>query len=142
MRKTASNSADFADQARDIADQAVVWLRNDSLEALMAIGAGILLFLLLRAIRGTGCRLLERGPEPARWRTVVARVARRTHSFFLIALSADLVANMVAPPGALLTAVDFIFTVAAVIQGAIWLRELVLVLITHRAERGDPDQST
>lgn len=142
MRRTASNSADFADQARHIADQALVWLRNDSLEVLVAIGAGILLFLLLRAIRGTACRLLERGAEPARWRSVVARVARRTHSFFLIALSADLVANMVAPPGALLAAADFVFTVAVVIQGAIWLRELVLVLITYRAERGDPDQST
>jgi small-conductance mechanosensitive channel len=143
MRMTAGgNSANLADDARDIADQAVVWLRNDSLEALVATGVGILLFLLLRAIRGTGCRLLERGTEPARWREVVARVARRTHSFFLAALSADLVTNVVAPPGALLNAVDFVFTVAAVIQGAIWLRELVLVLITHRAERGDPDQST
>jgi small-conductance mechanosensitive channel len=136
------NAVDFASQARDVADQALAWVRNDSLEVLIAIGVGILLFLLLRTIRGTGCRLLERGHEPARWRSVVARVARRTHSFFLMALSADLVTNFIAAPGALLNAVDFVFTVAAVIQGAIWLRELVLVLITRRAERGDPDHST
>lgn len=135
-------SANFTDQTRDIVEQAVDWLRTDSLEALMAVGVGVLLFLLLRAVRGAGCRLLERGQEPARWRSVVARVARRTHSFFLVALSADLVVNVVAPPGALLSAVDFVFTVAAVIQGAIWLRELVLVLIAHRADRGHPDQST
>ena len=143
MRRTAGgSSSNLATQARDVADQAVVWVRNDSLEVLIAIGVGVLLFLLLRAIRGMGCRLLERGQEPARWRSVVARVARRTHSFFLVALSADIVTNVVAPPGALLSAVDFVFTVAAVIQGALWLRELVLVLIAHRAQRGDPDQST
>lgn len=143
MQATANrNRIDLADQSRDVVDQAVAWLRHDSLEALIAVTVGVVVFLLLRAVRGMICRLLERGEEPARWRSVAARVARRTHSFFLAALSADLVANLVAPPGALLSAVDFIFTVAAVIQGAIWLRELVLVLIAHRAERGDPDQST
>jgi small-conductance mechanosensitive channel len=143
MQATANrNTIDLANQARDVAGQAVTWLRRDSLEALIAVAAGVLLFLALRALRGMGCRLLERGPEPARWRSVLARVARKTHSFFLAALSADIVTNLVAPPGGLLSAVDFIFTVAAVVQGAIWLRELVLVLIAHRAERGDPDQST
>jgi small-conductance mechanosensitive channel len=145
MKATPSRPADnfdLARQSRDVADQAYAWLRNDSLEAAIAVGVGVLLFLTLRGIRGMGCRLLERGEAPARWRTVVARVARRTHSFFLAALSADAVANVVAPPGALLSAVDFVFTVAVVIQGAIWLRELVLTLIAHRAERGDPDQST
>lgn len=143
MQKTATaNSIDLADQTRGVVETFYAWLRNDSLEALIAIGAALLLFLLLRTLRGFVCRLLERSQQPARWRSVVARVARRTHSFFLAALSADLVTNIVAAPGGLLTAVDFIFTVAAVIQGAIWIRELILVVITHRAERGDADHST
>ena len=137
-----ADNLDLARQSRDVFDQAYAWLRYDSLEASIAVGAGLLLFLLLRGLRGMGCRLLERGRAPARWRTVVARVARRTHSFFLAALSADLVASFAAPPGALRSAIDFVFTVAAVVQGAIWLRELVLAVVAHRAERGDPDQST
>lgn len=143
MQKTATaNSIDLASQTEGFIETFYVWLRNDSLEALIAIGAAALLFLALRALRGFSCRLLERSQQPARWRSVVARVARRTHSFFLAALSADLVTNLVAAPGGLLTAVDFIFTVSAVIQGAIWIRELILVVITHRAERGDADHST
>jgi small-conductance mechanosensitive channel len=142
MQKTATgNGIDLAEQTRDVARTFYAWLRNDSVEVLVAVGVGVLLFLALRAVRGTACRLLERGEQPARWRSVVARVARRTHGFFLAALSADLVANLVAPPGALLSAIDFIFTVAAVIQGAIWVRELILVVVAHRAERGDADSS-
>ena len=143
MQQTATaNSNDLADQTRGLIETSYAWLRNDSLEALVAIGAAVVLFLVLRALRSMGCRLLERSEHPARWRLVVASVTRRTHSFFLAALSADLVTNLVAPPGGLLTVVDFIFTVAAVMQGAIWIRELILVVIAHRAERGDPDHST
>lgn len=145
MQKTATgNTVNLADQARSFAETFYAWLRSDSLEALIAIGAALLLFVALRALRSMACRLLERGGEgePARWRSVVARVARRTHSFFLAALSADLVTNIVAPPGGLLTTVDFLFTVAVVVQGAIWVRELILVVIAHRASRGDADHST
>lgn len=131
------------DQAATAFEQFLLWLRHDSFEALVGIGAGIALFLMLRALRGMGCRLLERGsPHAAAWRTVTARVARKTHSFFLAALSAEVVTGLTAPPGALLSAVDFLFTVALVLQGAIWVRELILVLVARRAERGDPDQST
>ncbi|MFC3713293.1 mechanosensitive ion channel family protein [Sphingoaurantiacus capsulatus] len=142
MQKTATtNTINLTDQTTEIAQSFYGWLRNDSLEALIAIGVGVGLFLLLRLLRGMGCRLLEKREDPAAWRSVVARVARRTHSFFLAALAADIVTNVVAPPGGLLTAVDFIFTVSAVIQGAIWVRELVLVAIAHRAEQGDADHS-
>ncbi|MDO9488072.1 MAG: hypothetical protein Q7J32_06830, partial [Sphingomonadaceae bacterium] len=138
MQPTAAvHSNDLAAQTRGLFQTSYDWLRNDSIEALIAIGAGLALFAALRMLRIFGCRLLDRGEHPARWRAVLASVARRTHSFFLAALSADLVTNVVAPPGGLLTTVDFIFTVAAVVQGAIWARELILVVIAHRAERGD-----
>lgn len=143
MQHTATaNSTDLARQTRGLIEASYDWLRNDSLEAAIAIGAAVLLFVALRALRSLGCRLLERAVQPARWRLVVASVTRRTHSFFLAALSADVVTNLVAPPGGLLTVVDFIFTVAAVVQGAVWIRELILVVITNRAERGDADHST
>ncbi len=140
--RTPATAPDLAEQTRSLVANAYAWLRNDSLEALVAVGAATVLFVALRALRSLACRLLERPAHPARWRTVAANVARRTHGFFLAALSADLVANVVAPPGGLLTIVDFIFTIAAVVQGAMWIRELILVVIVYRAERGDPDHST
>ena len=138
----AQDVASLPDQATTAGHQFLLWLRHDSLEALIAIGVGVALFLALRALRSMGCRLLERGNEPAAWRSVTARVARKTHSFFLMAFSAEVVAKFAAAPGALLNAINFLFTVAFVLQGAIWLRELILVLVAHRAERSGPDQST
>jgi small-conductance mechanosensitive channel len=138
----AQDVAELPDRAATALEQFLLWLRYDSLEALIAIAVGVALFLILRTIRVMGCRLLERGETPAAWRSVTSRVARKTKSFFLAAFSAAVIAKAVAPPGALMNAVDFLFTVAFVLQGAIWLRELILVIVARRAERGDPDQST
>lgn len=129
-------------QIEATAREAVAWLRTDSLDALIAVAVGAGIFFALLAVRDMGCRLLGRGEHKAVWRAVVGRVAKRTHAFFLAALSADLVVNVVAPPGKLLNALDMIFTVAAVLQGAIWLRELILVVVARRAAEQSDDQST
>src|SRR3712207_4953896 len=95
----ARDVAFLPDRGRDAFEQFLLWLRNDSLEAALAVAVAVLLFLALATLRRRGCRLLERGDEPAAWQSVAARVARRTKSFFLAALSADLVANFVSAPG-------------------------------------------
>jgi small-conductance mechanosensitive channel len=138
----ARDAATLPERGREALEQFLIWLRNDSLEAGLAVAIAVLLFFALAALRRMVCSGLARGDPSAAWRSVAARVARRTKSFFLAALSAELVAGFAAPPGDLRSAVDFVFTVAAVIQGAIWLRELVLTLIAHRAAEGDPDHST
>jgi len=138
----AQDVAELPERAATALEELVLWLRRDSLEALTAVGAAVALFLVLRTIRGMGCRLLERGTDPIAWRSITARVARKTKSFFLAAFSAEAVAKLFAPPGALVNAIDFVFTVAFVLQGAIWVRELILVVIARRAETSDPDQST
>ena len=125
----------LATQARTLIDQFVLWLRTDSLQALIGIGVAVGLFLVLSAIRHLGCRLLRRDHG---WQLVANRLFTRTNAVFLAALSADFVAHFVAPPSALNTAIDFVFTVAAVVQGAVWIRELVLGFVTIRAAGGDP----
>ena len=52
-------------------------------------------------------------------------------------LSVHLVARFVAPPGTLLTVIRFGFTVAAVVQGAVWVRVLILGFVMRRATSED-----
>jgi small-conductance mechanosensitive channel len=123
-------------QARSLVDQFVLWVRNDSLQALIGIGIGVALFLLLATARHFGCRII--GKKTDGWRSVAYSLVKKTNAFFLAMLSADFVAHFVAPPSQLNTAIDFLFTIAAVIQGAVWIRELLLGFVEHRASGGEP----
>lgn len=109
------------------------WLRDDSTNALVAIGIAVGLFFAFRAIRWGVVRVL--GPEHpvTTWRGFLVRIVRRTRSFFIAALAADLVTNVIVAPGPLLRAVDIVFTIAFAVQGAYWLREIVLSLVQRRA---------
>src|SRR3546814_2160693 len=59
----------------------------------------------------------------------------------MIALAALVVAEVAAIPPAVSNAIHFLFTVAAALQGAIWLRELVLGWVEHRAAAGGDERS-
>ncbi len=136
--------ADLPGQARLLVEQFLHWLRHDSLAAAIGIASAIAIYLALEGIKIAGCRLLavEANAPLSTWRAVLGHLAKRTKSWFLIALSADIVTRFVAPPGALLSTLNFLFTVAAVIQSAIWTRELILTLIGRRASQGEGDHQS
>ncbi len=107
------------------------WLRDDSAAALLAFGVAIGLFFAFRALRWALGRALGAGHPITTWRGFLGRIIRRTRSFFIAALAADMVSNLSGGP--LVSAVDIAFTIAFAVQGAIWLREIVLGLVERRA---------
>ncbi len=113
------------------------WVRADSLAAMIGAGAAVLLYLIFVGVRVGACRLLGDGHDLTTWRGFLFRMIKRTRSFFLAMLAVHLVVRFVAPPGTLLTVIRFGFTVAAVVQGAVWVRVLILGLVMRRASAGE-----
>ena len=107
------------------------WITQDSGEALFgaAIAGAILVALWL--LKWGALRLLPRefAGAPSLLRALVAR----TLSLFLIAAALDGATHAVALPGPLMRLVDNLFTIALAVQGALWIRELVLGLVHRRA---------
>jgi hypothetical protein len=125
MQPTSFISEDLLNLPRQLSNVTTTtyhWLRTDSLEAALGIGAAVVLYLLFVGIRELVCRWLGDTHDIASWRGFARRMVGRTRSFFLAAVAADLVVNAIAPPGALLRVMTFLFTVAAAFQGAIWVR--------------------
>jgi small-conductance mechanosensitive channel len=127
-----------------LADHAFDWLRTDSLTAGIAIGLGVALYLVLLALRFGIKRALRYGqgtppPPVTGWRGFIARMVGSTGGFFLGAFAAEAVANVVAAPGTLRHPIGVVFTIAAAIQGAIWVRELILSLVERRAASGEEE---
>ena len=121
------------DQLRRLTVGTVVWLQTDSVVALIGVASAITLTLVLVGVRWGICRLLGADRDITTWQGFVGRMVKRTRTFFLAALAAHVAARTAAPPGALLGFITLVFTVAAAIQGATWVREFILALVDRRA---------
>ena len=117
------------------------WFQAYWLQILVALVAGTLIFLALQGVRTLAKKLCARDPSGTGWPTVIGRAVVRTNSFFMLMASARLVAGYAGPPAMVATTINFLWTVAAVFQVAIWLREIVLGAVEYRATReGHPSE--
>ncbi len=100
-----------------------------------AIAAGIV--ALLYAARALALRACKRlGPQHP-FAGVFLDVVRRTRLWFLVMVAVRLVEGYLHPPADVAKTIDFLFIIAAVLQVALWARQLILGLIALRT--GDPD---
>jgi small-conductance mechanosensitive channel len=79
-------------------------------------------------------KLCDRSVGPAGWGTIIGRAVSRTGNFFIIMTSAKLVSGYAMPPEMVARTINFLFTVAAVFQAAIWAREIILGAIEKKTE--------
>jgi len=130
--------------ARDLVGATLDWLTHRTIPVLIALGVAAAIFVALSAAR----RLLAPraaapmvAGHPASLGSIARRVAGRTKDYFLATLSLEIVSTNIGAPELLQRAFTFAFTIAAVIQGAVWLRALALALIERRAAgRADASQ--
>jgi len=137
--------ADLPTHVGNLYHQTFDWLIGNWFEALIAVGIGILIFLVLYFAKSLGNRLCRRDPTGKGWYTVFGRAIARTGTFFMATLAAQLVVVGAAashPPETLIAAIRFLFTVAAVFQGAIWAREIILGAIEHRTAASEDHGET
>ncbi len=138
---TASHpAADLRAQAGEFYDATLAWFSTHWLQILIAIGAGIALFLALHFLKGLGKRLCARDTSHTGWGTVFGRALAKTNNFFIAAAAAQIVvgfAQFAQAPAGVVSVVHFLFTIAAVFQGAIWAREIILGAIEHRTSATD-----
>lgn len=133
--KAATNTTDAVQaQTQAFFVDATAWLQSHWLQILIATGIAIGIVLLLHVLRRWGMKLCERSEGPAGWGTIIGRAVSRTGNFFIVMVAAKLVSGYAAPPEMLAKTIDFLFTVSAVFQAAIWAREIILGAIEKKTE--------
>jgi small-conductance mechanosensitive channel len=123
---------DLKAQVTGVFSEATVWIQLHWLQIAVAIGVGIAIFLLLHVLRRWSLSLCKRGAGSASWPNIIGRALSRTGHFFILMTSARLVIGYTNAPLLLHNTVGFLFTIAAVFQAAIWVRELIFGAIEHR----------
>jgi len=122
---------------RTLWSDSIVWLDRNWLQILIASAiAAAIVFALLFA-RRVGEKLCERPSLAAGWGVVLGRTISKTGTFFIVMVAAKLVERYAGTPPAVTSTITFLFTVAAVFQGAVWARELILGSIEHRTAGSD-----
>lgn len=133
VEKAGEDLLGLPEQAEELTRDLFHWLRADSLGALTAVGLGVLLYVAFLFARGQARRRLKRVAVFGSWGWVALRVVSRTRSFFLVMVSARIVAALFGAPGTWTSLIGFLFTVAAAVQGAFWVREFLLALVERKA---------
>jgi small-conductance mechanosensitive channel len=118
------------------------WIRDNAVELLIAIVIGFALYVVLSWIKRKAATNAARRGDDGQIATVAWRALSRTKRFFRIILAVELVNSVANTPAPLSRAIFIVFTVAAVIQLAIWLREIILALIERRAYQSGTEHDT
>lgn len=116
------------------------WFATHSIQILIGIGAGLVIFVVLYGLKWVGVRICGSDPAQTHWRTIIGRVLARTRLWFMAAAAARLVVGYAQAPVLFHDTVNAIFVVIATLQVALWAREIVLGVIEHRA--GGLEQSS
>jgi small-conductance mechanosensitive channel len=120
-----------------LVQQAAV-LRAVMIVGIVATAASIVAIMLV--LRWIGGRIVAGDPLCRSWKGVIGRVFARTGIAFMVVTALDIVISDAAAPARLGRIVDIAFIVVAAFQAAIWGRELVLGVISHRV--GESTETT
>ncbi len=129
---------DFQAMWRDTAD----WFAVHYMQILIAIGAAVVIYLLLATLKGLGKRYKGSRGDTIGYTNVLGRTVSKTTHFFMVMVSARLVAGYADAPPVVYRTIVFLFTIATVLQGAIWAREVILGLIERRTLAEDGQGET
>jgi small-conductance mechanosensitive channel len=111
------------------------WLQSHWLQIVVATAVGVAIYLLLNLLRGWGIKLCRRGSLHS-WRHILGRAIGKTGQLFMMLAAARLVVGYSNAPPLVATTIATLFTVIAVFQTAIWVREIVIGAIEHRTLDG------
>ena len=118
--------------------QTASWITSHYLSIAIAAATAAVIVAVLYGVRTLGTRLCRR-EHLGHWPRIIGRAIARTNLFFIVMLAAKIVSGYAMAPALVADTVRFLFIVACSIQAALWVRELILGIVEHRA--GDEDGS-
>jgi len=134
--RTAAAATNPLDDLRHYWDASIIWVNNHWLQIGIAIGVGLVIYALLTMARRFALKLAQSADAEMSFTHIAGRVLHKTKSTVLAIVAIRLVAGYAQPPAVILQLIQFVFTIAVVMQVAIWAREIVLGLIQRRAAEG------
>jgi small-conductance mechanosensitive channel len=110
------------------------WFIGNASELLLAAIVGVLIYIALSWAKHRAVRMARNRSDDPSITAIAVRALSRTGRFFRITLALELVNGYANAPAPISRTIFVLFMVAAVIQVAVWLREIILSIIERRAQ--------
>jgi small-conductance mechanosensitive channel len=110
------------------------WFIGNASELLLAALVGVLIYIALSWVKHRAVRLARNRSDDPSITAIAVRALSRTGRFFRILLALELFNGYADAPAPITRTIFVLFMVAAVIQVAVWLREIILSIIERRAQ--------
>jgi small-conductance mechanosensitive channel len=117
------------------------WISSHLNQIILAIIAGSVIIAALYGAKLFGMWLCRPGKVPSRWPEVIGRALAKTKLWFMIAVAGQVIIWLGRAPAEVSGPIHALFIIAAALQAAIWIRSLILGMVTIRAEETDPNGS-
>lgn len=141
--KTLQLDADsFVPRLQGYWDTLADWVQGNAVELGIALAAAIIVFLLLSWLKRIAAKIARENVNRAELKSIIARTLARTSKFFRIMVAVELVNRYANAPTMLAQTIDVLFTIAVVMQVAIWVREIILGFIERRAGNAQHERDT
>lgn len=124
---------DLSVKLQTVISETSLWLSDNWLRIAIAAGFAAAIVLALLAVQKVAQRLCREDEALVSWRTIAGRLAARTKFWFLVIVAARVVSGYAETPQLLHQTIGFFFTIGVTVQAAIWVREIVLGFVEHRA---------
>jgi len=124
------------DTPSEMLDLPTHWVAENWTAILLAASFGAVIFLLFEGLRWIALALARHFSKPPRGGafTILRRVVQKTSHIFLAVAAVRLVITYTEPPHHVFATVHFVFTIAAVLQAARWLRAAIFGFMERQAD--------
>ncbi|MBA3879608.1 MAG: mechanosensitive ion channel protein MscS [Sphingobium sp.] len=121
------------DLAKLYADS-LYWVQHHWVRIGVAVAVAVIAIIGLRMLRSFAVHICNRDrPGDIGWWRIAGRTLARTGNFFIIMVGLELASGIAMPPEGVGTVIKTLFTIAAVFQGALWARELIIGAVEHHS---------
>lgn len=123
-----------AERLHKFGQDGLVWIDTHTAEIVISLGVAAIIVVIMIGLRRYGRRWYEHNTSMDTWRSVVGRTMAKTRTWFMIALALEIVSVFSNAPGLIQRSIGFLFSLAMVIQSAIWARSIILGFVEHRTK--------
>jgi small-conductance mechanosensitive channel len=132
-----TNPPTTAKQLHQFVQDVTIWINDHTTSMTIAALVSITLVAVFWTIRTVIVRMLRPEPGSGLGRRLLYRLARKAKLSFALIIALWLTARYGMAPAEVMRVVGLLATIALTLQGAIWVRELIIGMVEYRAGDGD-----
>jgi small-conductance mechanosensitive channel len=128
---------DFSARMSTLWTDSAVWIEVHSAQIIIAAILATLVAIALFSAKWLGRRLARKHRDGAHWPQIIGGALAKIRLWFIAGVALQVVAIYAHTPPDLAKTVYFLFVIAVTLQGAVFLREIILGIVEYRAETAD-----